>query len=272
MRWEHLTPPEFKRLVKETRTCILPIGSLERHGDHLPYGTDGIVAHTIACMAAEIEPCVVFPAYWFGQVHEAACFAGTINFPPAFLLQMLEHVLNQIAQNGFNKIIILSGHGGNSHFLDYFAMSHLDTKQDYTLYVINPHSVVEDRTALEGVFESERQGHACESETSMLMACRPGITKLEYCPADEPIEPKNLMKDLKGIHSGFWWYALYDENVVGTPSLATEEKGQKVLDVVIPAVAKAIAKIKDDKVVPAMQVEFINRLEKIKDAEWDDIY
>lgn len=82
VRWEYLTPPEFKKLVKEEQICILPLGILERHGEHLPYGTDGLSVHAIACRAAELEPCVVFPTYWFGQGHEASCFAGSVNFPP----------------------------------------------------------------------------------------------------------------------------------------------------------------------------------------------
>ena len=63
VRWEYLTPPEFKKLVKEEQICILPLGILERHGEHLPYGTDGLSVHAIACRAAELEPCVVFPTY-----------------------------------------------------------------------------------------------------------------------------------------------------------------------------------------------------------------
>lgn len=126
VRWEYLTPPEFKKLVKEEQICILPLGILERHGEHLPYGTDGLSVHAIACRAAELEPCVVFPTYWFGQGHEASCFAGSVNFPPRLLYEMLEVLLDQIARNGFKKIVIFSGHGGNSHFLDYFAMTQLD--------------------------------------------------------------------------------------------------------------------------------------------------
>jgi len=51
IRWEHLTPAEFKKLAREEQVCIVPIGSLERHGEHMPYGTDAIVAHTVACRA-----------------------------------------------------------------------------------------------------------------------------------------------------------------------------------------------------------------------------
>ena len=56
VRWEHLTPPDFEKLVREEQLCILPIGSLERHGEHMPFGTDALIAHDIACRAAEMEP------------------------------------------------------------------------------------------------------------------------------------------------------------------------------------------------------------------------
>ena len=145
VRWEHLTPPDFEKLAKEEKLCILPIGSLERHGDHMPFGTDALVAHEIAVRAATEEPCVVFPPYWFGQVHEASCFSGTVNFPTDFLCKMLELLLDQIAQNGFTKILIANGHGGNQNFLQYFiediqAQNYLYLKQflfDIELLLIN---------------------------------------------------------------------------------------------------------------------------------------
>ena len=118
IRWEYLTPTQFKKLAREEQVCVLPIGSLERHGEHMPYGTDALIAHEIACRAAQQEPCGVFPPYWFGQVHEASCFAGAINFPTEMLTKMLEMLLDQIAQNGFKKILIVSGHGGNGHFTE----------------------------------------------------------------------------------------------------------------------------------------------------------
>ena len=87
MRWEHLIPKDFKKAVKETELCIVSTGSLERHGEHLPFGCDMIVSHTLACKAAEIEPAVVFPPYFMMQVHEASCFTGTVNYPQAFAIE-----------------------------------------------------------------------------------------------------------------------------------------------------------------------------------------
>ena len=101
MRWEHLVPKDFEKLVKESELCIVPTGSLERHGDHLPLGCDAIIAHTLACKAAEIEPAVVFPPYFMMQVLESACFSGTVNYPLAFAIEAFGLLLKSIAASGF---------------------------------------------------------------------------------------------------------------------------------------------------------------------------
>ena len=176
VRWEFLTPVDFKALAAKEKLCILPIGSLERHGEHLPFGTDALTAHTVAVKAAEKEPCVVFPPYWFGQVHEASCYAGTVNFNQKLLLEMLEILLDQIAGNGFEKILVLNGHGGNTNFLHYYAISQLDREVDYTLYI---GGVLQGEKFRAIQWDSEGR-HACEMETSIMMAITPDAVKMKY--------------------------------------------------------------------------------------------
>ncbi len=265
IRWEHLTPPEFKKLAREEQLCILPIASLERHGDHMPFGTDAIVAHTVACRAAEMEPCVVFPPYWFGQVHEASCFTGTINFPPDLMIKMLETLLDQIAQNGFKKILILNGHGGNNNFLSFFAMSHLDHEVDYTLY--QAFVIDGERVKNLDIWDQPGGGHADESETSMMMAAVPGTVKMEYQRFEEPVLPRKELDHLKGVYTGLWWYAMYPENVTGTPSAATPEKGEIALTAAAEDLADIIRAVKADTTLPAMQQEFYRRVKGVRKGE-----
>ena len=261
VRWEYLTPVDFKTLAREEKLCILPIGSLERHGEHLPFGTDGLVAHAIAVRAAEQEPCVVFPPYWFGQLHEAACFTGTINFNPRLLLEMLETLLDQIAKNGFEKILILNGHGGNDHFLKYFAMSQCDREVDYTLYVGDAQG--ERSKAIK--WETEG-GHADEKETSMMMAVAPDTIRMDNQPFKEPIEPLHHTSSL-GAYTGYWWYAKFPEHVSGCPSLASREKGEKAMEAAAADVAEIIRKIKADTLTPSLRKEFYGRLRGVKKGE-----
>lgn len=266
VRWEYLTPPEFKKLVKEEQICILPLGILERHGEHLPYGTDGLSVHAIACRAAELEPCVVFPTYWFGQGHEASCFAGSVNFPPRLLYEMLEVLLDQIARNGFKKIVIFSGHGGNSHFLDYFAMTQLDREVDYTLYILR--GAGKRQLALADMWET-KYGHAGEEETSQIMAITlEGVVKLEQQVYEEPILPRmDLTQQVPGVHSGLWWYAKYPLHVTESPSHATKEKGERMIEARVLDLADRLRAIKEDKVLPSLQQEFYERVRRVPEGD-----
>lgn len=263
VRWEHLTPPEFKKLAREEQICILPIGSLERHGDHMPFGTDGIVCHEICVRAAEKEPCVVFPTYWFGQVHEASCFAGTVNFPTDLTCTILQNLLDQIAANGFKKILIVSGHGGNTNFLQYFMMSQADREVDYTLYMTFCYGG--DRFKNLDIWETGEGGHADENETSLIMAAAPGTVIMEQQTQPEPILAKHDLSHLKRIYTGLWWYDNYPENVTGTPSAATPEKGEIALCAAAEDLSEVILSVKEDTVLPKMQQEFYARVRAKKE-------
>jgi len=263
MRWEYLVPSDFKKAVEETGLCIVPTGSLERHGEHLPFGCDMIIAHTVACKAAEIEPAVVFPPYFMMQVHEAACFTGTVNFPQSFAIEAFGLLLKSIAANGFKKILVVNGHGGNNHMLDYFAMSRLDEPTDYIFYHTGIHGKLseEENKIINNLLETDLNGHACELETSLFMACCPGKVKLEYAP-QQPVLPQKRFKHLKdvGVNNALWWYADYPENVVGNASYASEEKGKVILDIYSKSLARAIKCVKEDDVAPRLQKEFLERV------------
>ncbi len=263
MRWEHLIPSEFEKAIKEHSLCIVPTGSLERHGEHLPLGCDMIIAHTVACLAAELEPAVVFPPQILMQAHESACFSGTVNYPSDFAIKAFSLLLKSIAANGFTKILAVNGHGGNSHMLEYFAMSNLDKDEGYTFYHFNIYGSVteEEQRVIDALWESSPYGHACEMETSLFMACCPGKTKLSLAPK-QSIEPQNRFSHLKskGVHNALWWYADYPDNVTGTALKASEEKGKIVLDIYAKSAARAIKAVKEDNIAPALRQEFINRV------------
>lgn len=263
MRWEHLVPSDFKKAVKETGLCILPTGSLERHGEHLPFGCDMIIAHTVACKAAEIEPAVVFPPYFMMQVHEAACFTGTVNYPQSFAIEALGLLLKSIAANGFKKILVVNGHGGNTHMLDYFAMSRLDEPTDYVFYHTGTHGklTVEENKIIENILETDLNGHAGELETSLFMACCPGKVKLEHAP-ERSVLPLKRFKHLRenGINNALWWYADYPENVAGDARLASEEKGKVILNVYAKSLARVIKIVKDDREAEHLQNEFLKNV------------
>jgi len=137
MRWENLTAVDFAAAVTRAGgTCIIPLGVVEKHGEHLPLGTDVFIARAVAEAAVKTEPCVIFPAYYLMQIHEAKHQPGTIAIDFRLMFDLLENCCREIARNGVKKIVLLNGHGGNSGFLHCFADFMLERPRDYTLYII----------------------------------------------------------------------------------------------------------------------------------------
>ena len=90
MRWEELTIADFEEAVERCESvCVLPIGVIEAHGPHLPLGTDAIIAHRLACAAAETEPAIVFPFYPWGLNVEAKVWPGGVVLRTELLLDLL---------------------------------------------------------------------------------------------------------------------------------------------------------------------------------------
>ena len=105
-RWDELTASDWpKALEKSSRTCILPIGILEKHGPHAPIGSDLIQVREWAARVTKKEYAVVFPDYFYGQINEARHQPGTFALPERVVWELLESTCEEIARNGFNKIV-----------------------------------------------------------------------------------------------------------------------------------------------------------------------
>ena len=137
VHWEELTAADFRSAIQQSQgTCLLPFGILEKHGPHLPLGTDLLDVRYAALHAAAEEYAVVFPEYYFGQIFEARHEPGTVAYSRELQLQLLQETTDEMARNGCKKIIIVNGHGGNEHLLPFFAQSQLEKPHDYVVYVL----------------------------------------------------------------------------------------------------------------------------------------
>ena len=258
MQWELLTAPDFARAVNETGVCILTLGVLERHCEHLPLGTDYLRTHRLACLAAEKETAVVFPPFYFGQIYEARCFPGTLTLEPTLLLKLLFGVLDEIRRNGFEKIILYNGHGGNISLVNFLAQCSLWEEKPYHLYIYTGELSAERQSRWNALCETSLHGHACECETSISLALHPESVKMDQLPA-EPAEPLGRMKHLPGTFAGISWYSNYPEHYAGDARLATREKGEALSEIIVESLAEYIAAVKADQVVPALNREFFAR-------------
>jgi creatinine amidohydrolase len=265
MQWEQLTATEFSTAVRETGVCVIAMGVIEKHSEHLPLGTDYLCGHRIACLAAEKEPAVVFPPFYFGQIYEARCFPGTVTIKPAFLLELIQGVFDEIGRNGFKKIVVYNSHGGNNYLLPFLAQCSLWEEKPYSVYVTRALMVIspERQRQREAILESSVFGHACELETSLVLATHPHLVKMDKVP-ETPAMPLNRLGDLSSLaFTGLNWYSNYPEHYAGDARLATEEKGQTLLKLVVDSLAEFIAAVKADEVVPALSEEFFSRVRQV---------
>jgi len=262
MQWEQLTAPEFATAVRETGVCVIAMGVLERHSDHLPLGTDYLVGHSVACLAAEKEPAVVFPPFYFGQIYEARCFPGTVTIAPRLLLELVQGVFDEIGRNGFKKIIVYNAHGGNTHLLRFLAQSSLWEEKPYCVYVPLRSLTPEGEEQWEALRETSYGGHACELETSLVLGIHPHLVRMDQVP-ENPATPLNRMKDLPPVFTGIGWYSDYPDHYAGDARVATEEKGQTLVRLASDCLAQYIAAVKADKVVPTLNEEFFRRVRQV---------
>jgi creatinine amidohydrolase len=176
VHWEELTAPDFAKAIERSQgTCVLPFGILEKHGAHLPLGTDLLDVRYAVLHATEQEYAVVFPEYYFGQIFEARHEPGTVAYSSHLQLDLLQETTDEMGRNGCKKIVIINGHGGNEHLLPFFAQSQLEKPHDYIVYVFD------ERTPSTGgpVRKDSLDMHAGESETSKMMIARPDLVHLD---------------------------------------------------------------------------------------------
>ncbi len=149
MNWEYLRSDEMKAAIEKSGgLCVLPLGCLEKHGPHLPLGTDSMKARACVEQAAEMEDVVIFPTgLWLGDMigiqsrtdpERVLKAHGGISLSPHTLLTVLEELCDEIARNGFRKILIVNSHGGNKPMLSYFLRCQGYKQKNYaTMWV--PH-------------------------------------------------------------------------------------------------------------------------------------
>src|SRR3984957_3727854 len=255
VHWEELTGPDFVEAIKRAQgTCLLPFGILEKHGPHMPLGTDLINVRYAALHAAENQYSVVFPEYYFGQISEARHEPGTVAYSRDLQLALLQATTDEMARNGCKKILIVNGHGGNENFLPYFGQSQLDKPHDYVVYFFN------ERTPASGGPKKKTtvDAHAGESETSKMMIVRPDLLHQDRA-ARESGADQNRQSLPASVYTGIWWYSRYPNHYAGDGSAATRELGEYQMNWWVDAVSKVIVAIKADDVSLKLKKEFYKK-------------
>jgi creatinine amidohydrolase len=263
-RWDELAASDWqKALERSNHTAILPIGVLEKHGPHAPIGSDLIHAREWAARVAKMEYAVVLPDYFYGQIYEARHQPGTFALPSQLIWELLDATCEEIARNGFKKILIVNAHGGNPNFLRFFVQSQLERARDYVVYLYDPappDQETADTISKLRKSDPSNDSHAGERETSTLMYLRPDLVHLDRAASESGANEKRL--SIAEIYTAIWWYASYPNHYAGDGSVATRELGQVLTEQRLASIAKALKAVKDDTTAPALQQQFFDRVVK----------
>ena len=273
-RWLYTTSENFPELVEASaKTCVIPMGCIEKHGLHLPLGTDNIHSTHIALEASRLETVCVFPSFVFGDVPGGPAMpAGSISMPVELEMRLLEQLCDQIGRNGFEKIIIYNGHGGNKPWLSTFLRDIMNRKKSYVCVVVDlklqaPHKMAEyleahgagsipeltpeDEKLLMDYHEMGMKiGHGGMGETSYLMAIAPDSVRMDRLGIESGLsthEADYLSEaGIQMMNSG--WDVNYCNAYHGHDPIGCNERiGKAAVRMEAERFAKAIKVVKEDK-------------------------
>lgn len=228
-----------KYLTGKFDKVILPVGSIERHGDHLPIGTDTMVAYELSKLVAEeVDNLLVLPPITYGVSGHYASFAPTLSLKADTMIRILEDVLESVIRHGFEKIIIFNGHDGNISPIEIASRNMKVLYPEVKIAVQNAWWVTAGKLLPPGTFEVwNGLGHAGEGETSMVLALHPELVEMKYAKGRVPKDlPENM--EIKWLFS-----ELTSNGATGDPTRGTEKKGKMMKEVLVKSVVDFIKKM-----------------------------
>ncbi|MEM2141848.1 MAG: creatininase family protein [Candidatus Thorarchaeota archaeon] len=219
-RWTELTHLSFVKAISGTRVAILPTGSLEAHGNHLPLGTDTILPEYLADRVSRRTHALVLPPIPFGDSWALEGFAGTVTVRHQTLVEFYCEVMESIFRNGLSRIVVLNGHGGNTSAIESAAKT-ATQDNDRIVVIVNWWVDLAKETRRE-VLETP-EGHAAEDETSELMYVRPDLVDMTDLKSSTVLMRYRV---ISAEHRN----DLYRYAASGDPGKANPEKGKRILE------------------------------------------
>jgi creatinine amidohydrolase len=238
--WEQLRSPQLKSLADVNAIVVVPVGSMEQHGPHLPVKVDALLATEVARRAAlkvqTHQPILVTPTVWCGLAEHHMDFCGTLTLDFETFHALLRNLCRSIRHHGFRRIFLLNGHGGNIAALNVIC-SELVRELDGLRVVSGTYwtipEVAEKFTEILEVQQNVR--HAGEAETSMMLALEPELVDQSI------LNQADGTPEIPFYGSGVSRWVSFKEvsanGVIGSPSVATAAKGELLLEVASEGIA-----------------------------------
>ncbi|MEJ5292689.1 MAG: creatininase family protein [Candidatus Methanosuratincola sp.] len=213
--------------------AILPVGSIERHGDHLPLGTDSELPEYIARRVAEMTGVIVLPTIFYGSCHAMRGFPGTFDIDSEVLFKYVECVLEEAWRNGIRLVVVLNGHGGNTTPIQ-MAARQATSRNGLSVAVIDWWKDL--GASKKDLFTSP--GHAGEDETSAMLAVAENRVNIYLAGRHEVSYPEVRVYSKKIDEK------LYEIALTGDAKKATKEKGEELISAAVEDLAKVIADLR----------------------------
>jgi creatinine amidohydrolase len=238
MKFHELTWPLLRQVSRADTVVMAPIAACEQHSRHLPTFTDTILVTAVAEGVEKRLPKEVLqlPTLWLGASHHHLPFGATLTVDVDVHVAILCELLTPLLDDGYRRIMILNGHGGNIDTL-HMALRRLQPKHRHCLLTGASYWELAEKE-LAALAEGPRKsmGHACEFETSMVLALRPELVRREEVKNDGlPDDPA-----LRGLYLAEDMAQRTQRGTVGYPELASAEKGQRFLQAAIDRTVEVV--------------------------------
>ncbi len=238
MTWE-----AFRDAVNEKTVCLIPMGSIELEGTHLPLGVDTIVADSLAARLADARDVLIGPTVPIGYSEWFKPFPGTLSFAQDTLQRMLLDYCRGLICHGIRRLVFLNGHKGNNTAIEVVCRMLL-AEADVRLGMLNIWKLAGDLAVARDMVEEGRFTHAGEIMTSVVMALKPETVISEKMAADAPRSPagsefkvKNSLGETGFRESVQTLYQdireITDTGTMGDPRPASGEKGSMIIDLML---------------------------------------
>jgi len=233
--------------------AVVPLASIESHGPHLPLGSDPLcIEHIVGRVVAE-ETVAVLPTVIYSSVIEARMLPGAVNINTGTLMDLVENICDEVYRNGFDKIVLLQGHGGNVALNEAFLKRALEKDKPYLVYSLPVLAGQWEKVS--PLLETAETGHACEFETNLNMAACPELVRLDLL--GEKTFPTQPSPRVGSAQTPVEWNSRHPEMAVGEPQKATREKGEKIRDLWVQGILHDLRLIKQDTLTREVMEAYI---------------
>jgi creatinine amidohydrolase len=231
MLLESMTMADFKKNIRNTKTIIIPFGTVEEHGEHLPLNTDTLIVYEVLKRVVKKRKAFLAPPVYYGVCTTTGGHPGTLSITPATLRSITRDLIKDAYDKGFRKILLITGHGGGLHSaaMKEAAEELIGSLKGARLAVLCPYDLLYKE--LTELADTPHDSHAGEIETSIVLALAPelvrGRSKEDYPKIPKPFIVRDKMKYWK---SGVW----------GNPEKASAEKGRKAIKLIVDSIIQVM--------------------------------